>query len=245
MNDRVLEPSLQMLARGLRFVGELRDLPCGSVAQRRHFLSGLSEIVGAQVGVSTQLSLRLGTPLMSQSQSIGWEDPQHEELFFKFLAMQDALPEPTLPALARIQEPLYVRLRQELVDDQAWYGSAHVQELRKASSIDHCVYGALRSGDGALAFSMNRHWGDKPFRERDSRLIEILFREAAPVLVETTPLPPRQRAVLEGLCRGLSEKQIAAELELSPHTIHGHVKELHRRYGAQSRGELLAKAHHH
>ena len=242
MNDRVAEPSLWLLARGLRFAAEMRELPRGSVAQRLHFLTGLAEIVGAQVGVSAQLSIRPGTPLMSKSLSAGWEDPRHEELFFSFLEMQEILPDPTLPALARIQEPLYVRRRQELADDRAWYGSAHVQELRRASSIDHCVYGARRSGDQAQAFSLNRSWGDKPFSERDCSLIEIVFREVVPFMVEPTPLPPRLRAVLEALCSGMSEKQIAAELDLSPHTVHDHVKQLHRRFGAQSRGELISRA---
>ncbi|MCC6623516.1 MAG: hypothetical protein IT385_19805 [Deltaproteobacteria bacterium] len=44
------------------------------------------------------------------------------------------------------------------------------------------------------------------------------------------------------LCRGLSEKQIAAELGMSPHTVHDHVKRLHLRFGVQSRGELIARA---
>jgi DNA-binding NarL/FixJ family response regulator len=47
--------------------------------------------------------------------------------------------------------------------------------------------------------------------------------------------------VLQLLQRGMSEKQVAAELEVSPHTVHDHVKALYRAYGVGSRGELLAK----
>jgi len=108
--------------------------------------------------------------------------------------------------------------------------------------MDQCLLGAARSGGVASAFSLHRAWGDKPFSLRDTHLVAILFREAAPLMHEPTSLPPRQRAVLDGLCRGLSEKQIAAELDLSPHTVHDHVKQLHLRYGARSRGELLARA---
>ena len=42
------------------------------------------------------------------------------------------------------------------------------------------------------------------------------------------------------LLQGLSEKQIAREQGLSPHTVHAYIKSLHKRFGAQSRGELLA-----
>ena len=53
-------------------------------------------------------------------------------------------------------------------------------------------------------------------------------------------LPPRLREVLLRLTRGLGEKQLAAELKLSPHTVHDHVKALYRRLHVGSRGELLA-----
>jgi DNA-binding NarL/FixJ family response regulator len=54
-------------------------------------------------------------------------------------------------------------------------------------------------------------------------------------------LPPRLREILRGLARGHSEKQLAAEAGLSPHTVHDYVKALHRHFGVQSRSELLAR----
>lgn len=45
---------------------------------------------------------------------------------------------------------------------------------------------------------------------------------------------------LRGLARGRSEAQLAAELGLSPHTVHDYVKALYRHFGVQSRAELLA-----
>jgi DNA-binding NarL/FixJ family response regulator len=53
-------------------------------------------------------------------------------------------------------------------------------------------------------------------------------------------LPRRQRDVLDGLKAGYSEKHIAEELGISPHTVHVHVKALYRRFGVRSRGELLS-----
>ena len=41
---------------------------------------------------------------------------------------------------------------------------------------------------------------------------------------------PRLRQVLHGLLRGLSEKQVARELNISRHTVHVHVTSLYRRY---------------
>ncbi len=52
----------------------------------------------------------------------------------------------------------------------------------------------------------------------------------------------REQMVLEQLILGKSVKQIADDLGRSPHTVHDHVKALHRKLNASSRGELVARA---
>jgi DNA-binding CsgD family transcriptional regulator len=54
-------------------------------------------------------------------------------------------------------------------------------------------------------------------------------------------LSPRMRQTLERLLSGDGEKQVAARLKLSPHTVHVYVKALYRHFDVSSRGELLAK----
>ena len=54
-------------------------------------------------------------------------------------------------------------------------------------------------------------------------------------------LSRRERQVLQGLLRGLGEKAVAAELEISRHTVHVYVKAIYRKFGVMSRSELLAK----
>jgi DNA-binding NarL/FixJ family response regulator len=58
---------------------------------------------------------------------------------------------------------------------------------------------------------------------------------------EIEQLPPRQQQTLKHLLTGDSEKQIAAKLSVSRHTVHVYVKDLYRRFGASSRAELLAR----
>ncbi len=55
-------------------------------------------------------------------------------------------------------------------------------------------------------------------------------------------LTDREQAVLERLALGLSVREIAEDIGRSPHTVHDHVKSLHRKLGASSRGELVARA---
>jgi PAS domain S-box-containing protein len=61
------------------------------------------------------------------------------------------------------------------------------------------------------------------------------------VSAEIRDLPPRLRQILDGLCAGLAEKEIAAQLNLSPHTVHDYVRTLYRRFGVQNRAGLVAR----
>jgi DNA-binding CsgD family transcriptional regulator len=89
----------------------------------------------------------------------------------------------------------------------------------------------------------------KPFEERERRLLSHFYREHARFFgtkLASYPGPsvlrlsPRLRDTLLGLVRGESEKEIARSLAISRHTVHEHVKRLHRHFGASSRGELLS-----
>lgn len=55
-------------------------------------------------------------------------------------------------------------------------------------------------------------------------------------------LTERERIVLDRLILGESVREIADSLGRSPHTVHDHVKALHRKLKACSRGELVARA---
>lgn len=53
---------------------------------------------------------------------------------------------------------------------------------------------------------------------------------------------PSEQVILEQLVLGRSVREIAEGLDRSPHTVHDHVKSLHRKLRARSRGELIARA---
>jgi len=55
-------------------------------------------------------------------------------------------------------------------------------------------------------------------------------------------ITPREQEVLELLVLGRTVKQIADIISRSPHTVHDHVKSLHRKLRATSRGELVSRA---
>jgi len=63
--------------------------------------------------------------------------------------------------------------------------------------------------------------------------------ERAEIVAQLQRLPPRQRAVLDGLVAGKPSKVIAAELGLSPKTVDVHRSRLMERLGAQSLPDLF------
>lgn len=58
----------------------------------------------------------------------------------------------------------------------------------------------------------------------------------------TLGISPREREVLEQLAAGLSNKEIADRLHVSPHTVKTHVARLFEKLGARRRTEAILKA---
>jgi DNA-binding CsgD family transcriptional regulator len=98
--------------------------------------------------------------------------------------------------------------------------------------------------------SFRRCVGEKVFCERDVRLVDCLHHELAPHVgshladddePSASELSPRQRETLQGLLEGLSEKQVAERLSVSRATLHEYVTAIYRRFGVNSRSELMAR----
>jgi DNA-binding NarL/FixJ family response regulator len=64
--------------------------------------------------------------------------------------------------------------------------------------------------------------------------------DLVPILLDAYGLTPRESEIVPLLARGLSTKDIAAELCISPHTVNDHMKLIFAKCGVTSRGELVA-----
>lgn len=98
-----------------------------------------------------------------------------------------------------------------------------------------------------LGFNFLRERGEKPFTEEDRALLELFTDEAVELLHTPTPserwnLTRREAAVLSGIQRGESNKDLAVELACSVRTIETHVANILRKANAPSRAKLAAMA---
>ncbi len=65
--------------------------------------------------------------------------------------------------------------------------------------------------------------------------------DLTPILLESYGLTEREVEIVTLLARGLSTKEIAAELTLSSHTVRDHIKTIFGKTNVNSRGELVAR----
>jgi DNA-binding CsgD family transcriptional regulator len=136
-------------------------------------------------------------------------------------------------------------LRRELVADAEWQRSSTVEELVRPARLGESINSArgLEGPDLVDSFCLFRDEGERPFAEEDRNLVELFHAELEPLFtaqVVGPTLSRRQRETLQALVEGASDKQIAARLGLSVHTVHHYVTALYRAYGVGGRGELMA-----
>jgi DNA-binding CsgD family transcriptional regulator len=241
------------LRRAMRLARDVADLPEGSEAQRLHALGGLAGLLGAQVALWLEVrGLAQGRPTLVRALDLGWSGEAERRTFHRYLdAEQHVSLDPTLPRMSRVLGPGHSALtRGDVLGDGEWYRSHHVQELRRAGGVDAFAFAVhVADPDTAWVVSLHRPWGDRAFDAREAALLGAAWEEL-PMLhgppsheastAALAALPLRLRQTLDGLARGLAEKELADELGLSLHTVHDYVKALHRRLRVRSRGELLA-----
>jgi DNA-binding CsgD family transcriptional regulator len=122
------------------------------------------------------------------------------------------------------------------------------EERTPRSLLGHSIYAARILSDArrALCLSLHRNPEDKPFNAKDLAVVEVIQRiEASRVPAAENDayqrLTDHQREVAELLCDGLLEKEVAARLGISIHSVHSTVKSIYRALGVNSRYELLAE----
>lgn len=65
--------------------------------------------------------------------------------------------------------------------------------------------------------------------------------DLVPILLDSYGLTDRETEIVLLLCRGLSAREIAGELSISPHTVRDYVKTIYEKADVNSRGELVAR----
>lgn len=143
-------------------------------------------------------------------------------------------------------------LREEVVNDRDWNRDRINREVLAPLGIGHRLIGASATASGAESYLIfDRGDGGRGFgaRERDvlafflrgSTLLHREMLQMHGLLNAFRPLSPRERDVLRLLLTGISEKELAKALKLTPATTHQYVVAVLRNFGVHSRAELMAQ----
>jgi len=151
--------------------------------------------------------------------------------------------------LARIRSP-FTFISSETLVGQEWYDHGVRPVMLERGYVDSLVSAWAASPDRALVVALMRQAGEPPFDHEDVSFLSLLVRACAPfvdreIFVDSLPaagreLTGRQREVLVHLLYGSCEKEIAAMLKRSVHTVHTYIKQIYSAFGVNSRGELMA-----
>ncbi|HKC18875.1 MAG TPA: helix-turn-helix transcriptional regulator, partial [Candidatus Dormibacteraeota bacterium] len=72
------------------------------------------------------------------------------------------------------------------------------------------------------------------------QLHEARERSAKAAFIEPLIVSPRQREIMHLVATGMSDKEIAARLQVSPHTVRTHLQRLYSQHGLRNRAEAAA-----
>ena len=154
----------------------------------------------------------------------------------------------------RADRPAVPFRRTDVVADRGWYRSTDYQFVFRGYGVDHVIY-VLRAipsadGDEDVGISLARAQGRPDYDGREKAIVAELTALLTPMaggplarFADPSPLDlaPRPRAVLACLLEGDGDKQIAARLRLSVHTVNQYTQVILRHFGTSSRQELLAR----
>jgi DNA-binding CsgD family transcriptional regulator len=100
---------------------------------------------------------------------------------------------------------------------------------KKKLRCHQCGAIAARNGNPFTPFTLRVH---------QARMHRAEKMAGEPLLCNLTR---RQQQILERIAAGKREREVAAELSLSPHTVHHHVRTIYTKLGLKNRAEAVQK----
>jgi len=176
-------------------------------------------------------------------------DEAANRMWMEYGRRGDLTSDPCTPVIMRTLPNAFTATRQSLADDRAWYQSGYYNDFKRVMRCDDVLLSLLPLPQLGILHGIHgdRRTGQKPMGRREAVCLSLIHKElgrkwkrylSQPQVIQKQ-LSPRLRELLNHLRGSESEKEIAARMGLSPHTVHNHIRRLYREFKVSSRAELL------
>ena len=154
------------------------------------------------------------------------------------------------------QDPLVCRVHARAVDPMAVSDRVSVRSFQRLEYFDH-VHRPFRTVDSARLFlpaprmTSRFFWFDRGrwgLKHRERALLELLrphlvlwrSRWTAPATPPASELTAREDEILRAVADGATNREIADELWISPHTVRTHLQHIFQKLGVRTRTEAAS-----
>jgi DNA-binding CsgD family transcriptional regulator len=242
-----------------QLVGECRDLGDDAIQWQRHFLAGMVRLTDAGFGLGGEIGLHgprdrrdLGITDWGIDEN-GFDRTGWVEMLTGF--RQNPLFNPIVNAyVPRLAGgPGAALTRADTIADRDWYPTSYYQGPHTALGADAvltCWRPVAGAADEWSELFLLRAAGRPDFSARNRAVAAEAMAAVGPLVGRAlarfrepcpSALAPRVREVLRCLLEGDGDKQVAARLGLTRHTVNQYAKQIFAHFGVQSRAELLAR----
>lgn len=233
-----------------RLIGECRDLGSDPALWQPRMMQGLSRLFGDAPATGGEGRVDASGAIAPLTYFDHGFDAADHRTYLGYMQNGGPMLDPFVRALHRTRGNLVARTRKDVVSDAVYRRASVVERYLRPGRVHHRLASILATTDDTVCLlHLHRAPGERDFSSRERTLLEYVHRELGPLVgralvsaTEASPvtLPRRLRQTLACLVEGDSEKQVAAHLGVSPATVHQYVTALYRRFGVNSRGQLLA-----
>jgi len=147
-----------------------------------------------------------------------------------------------LPGISGIELIKRVKAKSPAIDSMAYTIFEDRETVFSAIKAGASGYILKGSSPRELVESLNNLYnGGAPMSPKIARKVIMEFQEG-PVASENGLLSQREKEIVKGIEQGLTYKNIAEKLHISPHTVHTHIKNIYEKLQAKDRPEAISKA---
>lgn len=236
----------------VKLLGDIAGMNDTLENKRRALVEGLARLIDADAWYWAILGN--GTPGERPTFSVYLKQGFGEAQFARYLRALEH------PEMKGFNEPFFAefarnghhitRLYQQ-IDPEGRFPRSDAAIGWREANLGPFIFSARAATSGQTNGICIFRYADRPlFSERDSRIAHILLSEVAWLhdsawtehpTDQVFRLSPRLHTVLNLLIQGRSRKEIAADLEISPHTLGDYIKEIYSRFNVGSQASLISR----